>query len=77
MDAGTQLPIEYLKAGSVLNAHHFLVQRKHSVNVRFNMSTAFYYLKYARMVEVARKYPAFAKELIQQKGKAASLKSRD
>jgi len=60
MDAGTELTIEYLQTGSILNAHNFLARRKHSVNIRFAANTTFYYLKYGRIVEVARKYSQLA-----------------
>mmetsp|Transcript_22438 Transcript_22438/g.27635 ORF Transcript_22438/g.27635 Transcript_22438/m.27635 type:complete len:471 (+) Transcript_22438:1479-2891(+) len=77
MDAGTEFRLELLTAGSVINSHNMLVQRKHSVNVRFTQNTMFYYLKYSKLVQVARNYPAFAKELLKEKGMAEALKSRD
>lgn len=63
MDAGTEFQLEILPTGSVLNAHNFLAKRKHSVNSRFTINTTFYYLKYDKIVEIARSYPAFFAEL--------------
>ena len=47
MDSGTELIIEVLQPGSVLNPHNFLSKRKYSTNVRFTTNTIFYFLKYA------------------------------
>ena len=77
MDAGTEFQLETLMTGSVINAHNMLVQRKHSVNVRFTQNTMFYRLWYSKLVRVAKNYPNFAKELLREKGKAEALKSRD
>ena len=41
------------------------------------MNTTFYYLKYNKLVDVAKQYPEFKKTLIMQKGKATAYKSRD
>ena len=41
------------------------------------MNTTFYYLKYNKLAEIARKYPAFYHELQKQKGKAEAQASRD
>ena len=76
-DSGTELPVENMGPGTVLNAHKFLVQRKHAINVRFTSNTTFYYLKYSKLVEIAKSYPFFAKELLKEKGKAEANKSRD
>ena len=54
MDAGTEFSLEKLPAGSILNAHNMLAKRKHSTNARFTMNTTFYYLKYNKLVDVAR-----------------------
>ena len=54
MDAGTEFSLEKLPAGSILNAHNMLARRKHSTNARFTMNTTFYYLKYSKLVDVAR-----------------------
>ena len=77
MDTGTELQLEVLPTGSIINAHNMLAKRKHSVNVRFTMNTTFYYLKYSKIVEVARKYPSFGIELLRQKGKSDANKARD
>jgi CRP-like cAMP-binding protein len=77
MDAGTEFQLEVLSTGSILNPHNMLSFRKHSSNSRFTMNTTFYYLKYTQLVEVAKKFPSFYRELVKQFGKAASLKSRD
>jgi len=77
MDAGTEFRLELLTTGSVLNPHNMLVRRKHSINARFTTGTMFYYLKYDKLVKVARNYPNFAKTLLREKGKAEALKSRD
>ena len=77
MDAGTEFSLEILPTGSIINAHNFLSQRKHSINARMNTNTTFYYLKYAKIVEVAKMYPRFAKDLLREKGKSEALKSRD
>ena len=77
MDAGTEFALENLPTGSIINAHNFLARRKHSVNARVTTNTTFFYLKYAKIVEVAKLYPRFAKDLLREKGKAESLKSRD
>jgi len=63
MDAGTEFSLEVLPTGSVLNSHNMLAKRKHSVNARFSISTSYYILKYDKIVEVARRYPAFFYEL--------------
>ena len=71
MDIGTELMIEILPAGSILNPHNMLAQRKHSINARFSTNTTFFYLKYAKLVEVARKHQStFGNELLKQIGKA-------
>jgi hypothetical protein len=77
MDAETELAIEVLPTGSVLNAHNMLADRKHNINARFTTNTSFYYLKYSKLVEVASNYPAFVKILVHEKGKAESNKSRE
>ena len=77
MDAGAEFQLEILPTGSILNAHNMLANRKHSVNSRFSMNTTFYYLKYHKLVEVAKKYPRFANELLKQKGMAEASSSRD
>ena len=77
MDSGTEVSLEILPVGSIINAHNFLVYRKHSISARMIANTTFYYLKYAKIVEVAKLYPSFAKNLLKEKGKAAALKSRD
>lgn len=77
MDAGTEFQLEVLPTGSILNPHNMLARRKHSVNARFSMNTTFYYLKYSKLIEVAKQYPSFAQELLKQKGKATAFKSRD
>ena len=77
MDAGTEFSLEKLPAGSILNAHNMLAKRKHSTNARFTMNTTFYYLKYNKLVDVARQHPDFKKVLLMQKGKATAYKSRD
>ena len=71
------MQIEVLPTGSIINPHNMLSRRRHSINYRFTMNTTFYYLKYAKIVEVARKYPSFGNVLLRQKGKADALKSRD
>lgn len=63
MDAGTEFALEILPTGSILNAHNCLAKRKHAINARFSINTTFYYLKYHKLVEVARQYPAFLHEL--------------
>lgn len=77
MDAGTELTLEVLPTGSIINPHNMLSNRKHSVNMRFMKPTTFYYLKYSKIVEVARKYPSFSQVLLRQKGKADANKARD
>lgn len=77
MDAGTEFSLEILPTGSILNPHNMLARRKHSVNSRFAVNTTFYYLKYSRLKEVARKYPAFSNALLRQKGLAEAMASRD
>ena len=64
MDAGTEFSLEKLPAGSIINPHNMLAKRKHSTNARFTMNTTFYYLKYSKLVEVARQHPDFATELL-------------
>ena len=77
MDAGTDLVIETLPAGSIINSHNMLSRRKHSVNARFASKSTFYYLKYSKLVEVALRYPSFRKDLLREKGRSEALKSRD
>jgi len=54
MDAGTEFILENLPTGSILNAHNMLVQRKHQVNARCAMNTNFYFLRYHKLVEIAK-----------------------
>ena len=77
MDAGTEFSLEILPTGSILNAHNMLAKRKHSINSRMAMNTTFYYLKYSKLVEVARQYPNFCQALLRQKGLAETYASRD
>lgn len=77
MDAGTEFVLENLPTGSILNPHNMLVQRKHQVNARCAMNTNFYFLRYHKLVEIAKQYPKFAQELLKEKGKAEAFKSRD
>ena len=77
MDAGTDFSLEILNTGSILNPHNMLAKRKHSTNARFVMNTTFYYLKYSKLVEVAKKYPSFAAMLLREIGMAEAYKSRD
>jgi len=77
MDAGTEFSLENLPTGSIINAHNMLAGRKHSVNARMSTNTTFYYLKYSKLVEVAKIYPKFARTLLREKGNAEALKSRD
>ena len=46
MDTGTEMCIEHLGTGSILNPHNMLSRRKHSINARAMTNTTFYYLKY-------------------------------
>ncbi len=57
MDASTDLTIERLPTGSIINAHNMLADRKNNINARFTTNTSFYFLKYAKLVEVAQNYP--------------------
>ena len=53
MDVGTEILIETLPTGSVLNPHNMLAGRRHSINARFAVNTTYYYLKYAKLVDIA------------------------
>ena len=64
MDVGNEFMIEILPTGSILNAHNMLAKRKQAINARFKMNTTFYYLKYNKLVEVAKRYPSFANQLL-------------
>lgn len=77
MDAGTEFALEHLPTGSILNPHNCLAKRKHAINARFSINTTFYYLKYHKLVEVAKRYPAFLYLLQREKGRAEALASRD
>lgn len=57
MDSDIELQIELLPTGSVINSHNMLTSRRHIINARFVTNTSFYYLKYAKLVEVALAYP--------------------
>ena len=77
MDAGTELVIERLTSGSIINPHNMLVQRKHAINARFEIKTTFYYLKYQKLLDIAKKHPWLANRLLFEIGKADANKNRD
>ena len=60
MDAGTEFEFVRLTAGSIINPHNILSQRKHVVNARMEIATTFFYLKLQKMLEVGKKHPWLA-----------------
>ena len=56
MDKGTEFPIEHLGGGSILNAHHSLVNRRASLSVRCLKSTTFYTLHVQKLFQISEKY---------------------
>ena len=57
MDKGTEFNIEYLTSGSVINAHHFLVDRKTVVGARCAKPTTVYTMSARKFYQIACEYP--------------------
>jgi len=49
LDSGTEIGIDYIGKGTVLNAHSFLSSRHHSVNVNCLTSVMYYQLHYEKL----------------------------
>ena len=56
LDSGTQIQLDVLGAGSVINPHNMLAKRRHSMSVKCAQATTFYYIKRDRMIEVAKRH---------------------
>ena len=76
MDNGTELTIEFLETGSVLNPHNMLARRGHNVYARMVQNTKIYFLKRRQMMEVARAYDSFKKVIAYELAYAQNNKNQ-
>ena len=61
MDKGTEFPLEHLTSGSVINAHHFMIDRKTVVSARCAKATTVYVMKANKFYQIAQEYPKLSK----------------
>lgn len=63
LDGHTEMNIEYVGKGTILNSHNFLSQRPTAVTVKCLTSVTYYYLPFDILLEISKIYPALKSSL--------------
>lgn len=63
LDNGTEMILDYVDKGAILNSHTYLASRTSPVLIQCYTSVTYYYLPFAILVQIAQAYPALQASL--------------